>query len=62
MLFVDGVRVQGAGIYDALSQIPAEDVEAIEVLRGAAAAFLHPDGANGVIHVRTISGTEPGSN
>ena len=56
IVFVDGIRVSGAGVYDALSQIPAADVETIEVLRGAAGAFLHPDGANGVIHVRTKVG------
>ena len=56
VLLVDGVRVAASGVYDALSQIPAEDVEAIEVLRGAAGAFLHPNGANGVIHVRTRRG------
>lgn len=59
-LFVDGVRVSAAGVYDALSQIPAEDVEAVEVLRGAASAFLHPNGANGVIHVRTRTGLTAG--
>ena len=56
VLLVDGVRVAASGVYDALSQIPAGDVEAIEVLRGAAGAFLHPNGANGVIHVRTRTG------
>lgn len=55
-LFVDGIRVTGTGtIYDALTQIPAENVDRIEVLRGPAAAFLHPYAANGVIHVYTKS-------
>ncbi|MDE0082332.1 MAG: carboxypeptidase-like regulatory domain-containing protein [Gammaproteobacteria bacterium] len=62
VLLVDGIRVSAAGVYDALSQIPAEDVESIEVLRGAAGAFLHPNGANGVIQVRTRTGPRPGSN
>lgn len=62
ILLVDGVRVSAAGVYDALSQIPADDVETIEVLRGAAGAFLHPDGANGVIRVRTKLGPVPGLN
>ena len=62
VLLVDGIRVSGAGVYDALSQIPAEDVESIEVLRGAAGAFLHPNGANGVIQVRTRTGPRPDSN
>ena len=56
VLLVDGVRVSASGVYDALAQIPAEDVDAIEVLRGAAGAFLYPNGANGVIHVRTRMG------
>jgi hypothetical protein len=62
ILFVDGIRVSGAGVYDALRQIPAADVETIEVLRGAAGAFLHPDGANGVIHVHTKVGLARESN
>lgn len=62
VLLVDGVRVSAAGVYDALSQIPAEDVESIEVLRGAAGAFLHANGANGVIQVHTRSGPSLDSN
>lgn len=62
VLLVDGIRVSAAGVYDALSQIPAEDVESIEVLRGAAGAFLHPNGANGVIQVHTRTGPRPDSN
>jgi hypothetical protein len=53
-LFIDGVRVVGSqSIYEALTRIPAAEVDRIEVLRGPAAAFLHQYGANGVIHVYT---------
>jgi TonB-dependent starch-binding outer membrane protein SusC len=56
-LLIDGVRVVGtSAIYEILNQIPAEDVERVEVLRGPAAAFLHPYAANGVIHVHTKTG------
>lgn len=56
-LFVDGVRIEGAGaIYERLTRIPADDVERVDVLRGPAAAFLYPYAANGIIHVYTKSG------
>jgi hypothetical protein len=55
LLFLNGVRITGISLIDALSQIPAEDVEDIEILRGPAAAFLYSYAANGVIHVRTRS-------
>jgi hypothetical protein len=55
LLVIDGViaSFSGADAFDILSQIPAEEVEDIEVLRGPAAAFLYPQAANGVIHVKT---------
>jgi hypothetical protein len=56
LLFLNGVRVSGVSLIDALAQIPAEDVEDIEILRGPAAAFLYPYAANGVIHVKTRTG------
>jgi outer membrane receptor protein involved in Fe transport len=56
LLFLNGVRLSGVSLIDALSQIPAEDVEEIEILRGPAAAFLYPYAANGVIHVTTRQG------
>lgn len=57
VVYLDGVRM-GGGVGEALSllsQIPAADVEEIEVLRGPASAFLQ-GAADGVIHVRTKSG------
>jgi hypothetical protein len=56
LLFLNGVRIRGVSLIDALSQIPAEDVEDIEILRGPAAAFLYAYAANGVIHVKTRQG------
>ena len=54
LVVIDGVRVLGSGTaLDILSQIPAYDVEDIQVLRGPTAAFLYPLAANGVIEVRT---------
>jgi len=62
-LFIDGVRVTGTStIYNTLTQIPASDVERIDVLRGPAAAFLHQYAANGVIHVYTRSGSSSEGN
>ncbi len=57
-VYLDGVRMAG-GVGEALSllrQIPASDVRDIQILRGPAAALLHGS-ADGVIHVRTRSGT-----
>ena len=54
LVIIDGVRVSGTETaFDVLSQIPASDVEDIQVLRGPAAAFLYPFAANGVVEVRT---------
>ncbi|HET9947631.1 MAG TPA: carboxypeptidase regulatory-like domain-containing protein [Longimicrobiales bacterium] len=57
VVYLDGVRLAGS-VSEALavlSQIPATEVESVEVLRGPAAAFLH-GAADGVIHVRTKTG------
>ncbi len=39
-------------------QISADDVVDLDVLRGPAAAFLYSYAANGVIHIRTMSGKQ----
>ena len=57
LILIDGVvmsRAQNA--FDALEQIPASDVDEIELLKGPAAAFLYPYAANGVVHVKTKKG------
>ena len=56
LVFIDDVLVSGLEALDALSQIPASDVEKIEVLRGPAAAVRYPLAANGVVLVTTRSG------
>ena len=53
LILVDGVRIGVGQAFEVLSQIPASDVEDIEVLRGPTAAFLYPMAANGVVLVRT---------
>jgi outer membrane receptor for ferrienterochelin and colicin len=53
LVVVDDVAVQGVPPLQVLANIPAGDVESIEVLRGPAAAFRYPYAANGVISVRT---------
>ena len=54
LVFVDDVLISGLGrALEALSQIPASDVEKIEVLRGPAAAIRYPLAANGVVLVTT---------
>ncbi|MCG6989639.1 MAG: TonB-dependent receptor plug domain-containing protein [Gemmatimonadetes bacterium] len=52
-VYVDGVRTHSV---DELRNIPANDVERIRVLRGAASSTLYPDGANGVILIETRGG------
>ena len=52
-VYVDGVLTHSV---DELRDIPANDVERIRVLRGAASSTLYPDGANGVILIETRSG------
>lgn len=54
-VYVDGVRVHAL---DQLDNIPANDVERIHVLRGAASTTLYPDGANGVILIETRKGPD----
>ena len=58
LVLIDGVVIswQGGQAMEALSQIPASDVEDLKVLRGPAAAFLYPLAANGVVVVTTRSG------
>ena len=56
LVYVDGVMVSRlGGAFDALSQIPASDVESIKILRGTVAAFLFPNAASGVVLVKTHS-------
>jgi len=58
LILIDGVvisRMEDA--MDALEHIAASDVEEIEVLKGPAAAFLYPLAANGVVLVRTKTGS-----
>lgn len=53
ILLVDDVLVASDQVMDALSQIPAQDVESIDVFRGPSASIQYPFAANGVISVRT---------
>jgi iron complex outermembrane receptor protein len=57
LIFIDDVLMSRLGqALQTLSQIPASDVEHIEVLKGPAAAFRYPMAANGVVLVTTRSG------
>lgn len=56
LIVIDGIAITRDAAFDALERIPAADVEEIEVLKGPAAAFLYPYGANGVIIVTTKRG------
>jgi len=57
LIFIDDVLMSRLGqALHTLSQIPASDVEHIEVLKGPAAAFRYPMAANGVVLVTTRSG------
>jgi outer membrane cobalamin receptor len=53
LIVVDDIVLRGAPPLELLSQIPAVDVESIEILRGPAAAFRYPFAANGVIAIKT---------
>lgn len=53
LIVIDDVVTSGMPPLQLLSNIPASDVESIEVLRGPAAAFRYPYAANGVIQVKT---------
>ena len=61
LVYVDGLLVAHStdDALDVLRLIPAAHVESLEVLRGPAAAFLYPNAANGVIHVRTRASNAP---
>jgi len=60
MILVDGVITQTA---NGISDIDANDIESIEVLKGAAAAsFYGSSAANGVINIRTKRGKDVGDN
>jgi hypothetical protein len=52
IIIIDGVRITPQPGEDALSQIKPEDIDRIEVIKGAAAARLYgPDAQNGVIQI-----------
>jgi iron complex outermembrane receptor protein len=53
LVVLDDVVLRGAPALELLSQIPAGDVESIEILSGPTAAFRYPFASNGVIRVRT---------
>ncbi len=57
MVMIDGVMISRLGrALEALSQIPASNVESIQVLRGPAAMVRYPMAANGVVLVVTRAG------
>jgi hypothetical protein len=57
LILIDGVMISRLGqAMDALSQIPASDVESIEVLMGPVSTVRYPMAANGVVLVKTRSG------
>jgi outer membrane cobalamin receptor len=63
LIFVDGVRVEnaqtGQNSLHTLDLIPAESVSRIRVIKGAAEASGYANGANGVIIIETVRGSEP---
>jgi vitamin B12 transporter len=59
LVLVDGVRVNAFGGGLDLSQVPLQDVERIEVLRGSQSALYGADAIGGVIQIITRSGGEP---
>src|SRR5688572_23134555 len=59
LVLVDGVRVNAFGGGLDLSQVPLQDVERIEVLRGSQSALYGADAIGGVIQIITRSGGDP---
>ena len=59
LVLVDGVRVNSFGGGLDLSQVPLQDVDRIEVLRGSQSALYGSDAIGGVIQVITRSGGPP---
>ncbi|HYB95395.1 MAG TPA: TonB-dependent receptor, partial [Vicinamibacterales bacterium] len=59
LVLVDGVRANAFGGGLDLSQVPLEDVERIEVVRGPQSALYGSDAIGGVIQVITRSGGAP---
>jgi TonB-linked SusC/RagA family outer membrane protein len=56
LIIVDGVKVRSE---NGISDLDANDIESIEVLKGAAAAsFYGSDAANGVVNIRTKRGRD----
>jgi outer membrane receptor protein involved in Fe transport len=53
LIVIDDVVARGAPPLQILSEIPASDVDSIQILKGPAAAFRYPWAANGVIRVTT---------
>jgi outer membrane cobalamin receptor len=59
LVLVDGVRANAFGGGIDLSQVPLQDVERIEVVRGPQSALYGSDAIGGVVHVITRSGGRP---
>ena len=59
LVLVDGVRVNSFGGGIDLSQVPLQNVDRIEVLRGPQSALYGSDAIGGVINVITRSGGSP---
>ena len=59
LVLVDGVRANAFGGGIDLSQVPLEDVERIEVVRGPQSALYGSDAIGGVVQIITRSGGQP---
>lgn len=59
LVLIDGVRANAFGGGVDLSQVPLEDVERIEVVRGPQSALYGSDAIGGVVQVITRSGGRP---
>jgi outer membrane receptor protein involved in Fe transport len=59
LVLVDGVRANAFGGGIDLSQVPLQDVERIEVVRGPQSALFGSDAIGGVVQVITRSGGRP---
>jgi outer membrane cobalamin receptor len=59
LVLIDGVRANAFGGGMDLSQVPLQDVERIEVVRGSQSALYGSDAIGGVVQVITRSGGRP---
>jgi TonB-dependent SusC/RagA subfamily outer membrane receptor len=57
LILIDGIETDAAGGFDPLEMVTVEDIESIDVFKGANAAIFGMKGANGAISITTRRGS-----